>query len=131
MPTYIGILRKLPDSDYGVDFPDFPGCVTAGATLEEAQKFAIEALELHIEGLVEDGNDVPEPSSLDEVMENAAHRDGVTFLVRVAETRSRVVRVNVTFKEHVLERIDDYASKHRMTRAGFLEDAALKKLAEG
>jgi hypothetical protein len=29
MPSYIALLRKDPDSDYGVEFPDFPGWVTA------------------------------------------------------------------------------------------------------
>ncbi len=34
--SYIALLRKDEGSDYGVEFPDFPGCVTAGKTLEEA-----------------------------------------------------------------------------------------------
>jgi hypothetical protein len=33
MTSYIALLRKDVDSDYGVEFPDFPGCVTAGTTL--------------------------------------------------------------------------------------------------
>ena len=44
MSTYIALIRKDPDSDYGVDFPDFPGCVTAGSTLDEARSMADEAL---------------------------------------------------------------------------------------
>jgi predicted RNase H-like HicB family nuclease len=40
MASYIAVLHKDADSDYGVDFPDFPGCVTAGETLEEARKMA-------------------------------------------------------------------------------------------
>ena len=43
MATYIALLRKDPDSDYGVDFPDFPGCVTAGTDLDEASASAREA----------------------------------------------------------------------------------------
>ena len=46
MTAYIALLRKQPDSDFGVDFPDFPGCVTAGETLEEARVMAAEALAL-------------------------------------------------------------------------------------
>ena len=45
MTTYIGLLRKDPDSDFGVDFPDFPGCITAGTTIEEAVVMAREAAE--------------------------------------------------------------------------------------
>ncbi len=55
MAKYIAILCKDADSDFGVEFPDFPGCVTAGSTLDEAGRFAEEALRLHVEGMVEDG----------------------------------------------------------------------------
>jgi predicted RNase H-like HicB family nuclease len=44
MTTYIGLLRKEKCSDYGVDFPDFPGCITAGRTHDEACRMAAEAL---------------------------------------------------------------------------------------
>jgi predicted RNase H-like HicB family nuclease len=62
MPTYIALLRKDPASDFGVDFPDFPGCVTAGKTLEEARTMAAEALDLHVEGMQEDRDPIPEHS---------------------------------------------------------------------
>ena len=39
---YIALLRKDADSDFSVDFPDFPGCVTAGTSLEEARLLAAE-----------------------------------------------------------------------------------------
>jgi len=62
---YIAYLQKDKKSDYGVSFPDFPGCVTAGSTLEEARRMAVEALSVHIAGMVEDGDAIPEPSTLD------------------------------------------------------------------
>jgi predicted RNase H-like HicB family nuclease len=62
---YIAYLHKDRDSDFGVSFPDFPGCVTAGRTLEEARRMAVEALTLHIQGMVEDDEVVPAPSNLD------------------------------------------------------------------
>jgi predicted RNase H-like HicB family nuclease len=65
---YIALVHKDPDSDFGVSFPDFPGLVTAGRTLEEAKAMAEEALALHIAGMEEDGEDIPEPLSLDELM---------------------------------------------------------------
>jgi predicted RNase H-like HicB family nuclease len=42
-----------------VSFPDFPGCVTAGRTSEEARRRAAEALSFHIAGMVEDGEKIP------------------------------------------------------------------------
>ncbi len=37
VPDYIAVIHKNPESDYGVSFPDFPGCVTVGSSLEEAK----------------------------------------------------------------------------------------------
>ena len=51
-----------------MDFPDFPGCVSAGATLDEARHMAQEALELHVAGMIEGGDQLPFPSSLEAVM---------------------------------------------------------------
>ncbi|QIB26279.1 type II toxin-antitoxin system HicB family antitoxin [Caloranaerobacter azorensis] len=45
-----------------VEFPDIPGCITCGATTEEALKNAKEALELNLYGIEEDGEKIPEPS---------------------------------------------------------------------
>jgi predicted RNase H-like HicB family nuclease len=41
---YIAIIHKEPNSDFGVSFPDFAGCITAGRTLDEAKDMAAEAL---------------------------------------------------------------------------------------
>jgi len=55
MAAYIGIIHKDKDSDFGVSFPDFPGCATAGIDMNEAALMAKEALALHIDGMTEDG----------------------------------------------------------------------------
>jgi predicted RNase H-like HicB family nuclease len=47
---YVAYLHKEKASDFGVSFPDFPGCVTAGKTLEEARAMAVEALTMHMAG---------------------------------------------------------------------------------
>jgi predicted RNase H-like HicB family nuclease len=56
---YVAIIHKDPDSDFGVNFPDFPGCITAGRTLDEAKAFALEALTGHIGVMREAGNLCP------------------------------------------------------------------------
>ena len=83
MCSYIGLIHKDADSDFGVSFPDFPGVITAGTTLDDARAMAEEALALHIEGMVEDGEAVPEPSALEEVMSDPDNRSGVAILVAV------------------------------------------------
>lgn len=127
---YIGLIHKDADSDFGVSFPDLPGVVTAGTTLDDARAMAEEALALHIEGLVEDGEAVPEPSSLDDVMSDPNNRDGVAILVSVKNDQPKSVRVNVTLPEDVLAQIDEYAETHGFTRSGLLAQAAKKLIAD-
>ena len=109
MANYIAIIHKDRDSDYGVSFPDFPGCVTAGSDLDEARRQAQEALAFHIEGLQEDGAAIPEPSSLETIMEDDNNRAGVAVLVAGPDTDDKVLRVNVTLPEGLLRRIDAVA----------------------
>ena len=61
---YIATVYKEKDSDYGVQFYDFPGCISAGETIEESQTMATEALNGHIALMLEDGDSIPNPSSL-------------------------------------------------------------------
>jgi predicted RNase H-like HicB family nuclease len=128
MPPYIALLRKDPDSDYSVDFPDFPGCITAGRTLEEARRLAAEALRFHVDGMVEDGDPIPQPSDLDAVMADPHNRDAVAFLVPLAAPARKAVRVNVTLPEADLAAIDAYAERQGITRSGLLLQAAREKI---
>ncbi len=124
MATYIALLRKQKTSDYGVEFPDFPGCVTAGRTLEEAQEAAREALELHLEGMAAEGLEIGEPSALDAIFESDWATEGsIPFLVAPKAPETRVVRVNVTFKPAVLAALDSYAEDQHLTRSAALESA--------
>jgi predicted RNase H-like HicB family nuclease len=109
-----------------VDFPDFPGCVTAGVTIEEARQLAEEALQMHVEGMTEDGEGLPAPSNLDAIMADPANADAVAFLVTLAEAADRAVRINITLPERLLRRIDARARN----RSAFLARAAEKALSE-
>ena len=126
MTSYIALLRKDEASDYGVDFPDFPGCVSAGRTLDEARRMAAEALALHVEGMAEDGEAVPEPSDLDTVMAIPENREAVAFLVDVPTRPALAVRVNVMLPRDVLDAID----RATTNRSRFLAEAARAKLRE-
>ncbi len=122
---YIEIIHKDSDSDYGVSFPDFPGCITAGQTLDEAKDMALEALTGHIDVMHEAGLPVPDPSSLDEVMRQPDFQDGMAFLVTVNEP-GKTVRVNITLTKRQLQTIDQQARAHGMTRSAFLVNSGLK-----
>jgi len=70
---YVALIRKEPGTDYWVDVPDIPGCVSAGKTVEEAKANFQEVLALHLEGLKELGGTLSAPRSRDEVL--AAEED--------------------------------------------------------
>ena len=57
------------ESSFGAYVPDLPGCAAVGETREEVLRLIREAVEFHIEGLREDGEPVPEPSSSIEYIE--------------------------------------------------------------
>jgi predicted RNase H-like HicB family nuclease len=124
MRHYVGLIRKEAQSDYGVSFPDFDGVATAGTSLDDARAMAEEALALHIEGLRADGEPLPTPSSLEEIMRDAANRDAVAVLVAVRSEAPKAVRVNVTLPHDVLADIDRYATQKGLTRSAFLARAA-------
>jgi predicted RNase H-like HicB family nuclease len=122
---YIAYLHKDDRSDFGVSFPDFPGCVTAGRTLEEARRKAVEALSLHIAGMVADGERIPNPSTVDDVADDPAIKGAVAFLVPARSERT--VRVNVTARESQLERIDLLARSAGLNRSAYMVQAAMRQ----
>ena len=125
MANYIAIVHKEAQTDFGVSFPDFPGCITAGKDIDEAKDLAQEALTLHIHGILEDGEPLPAPSKLEEIMGDPDYADAVAYLVvSVPDAKPRTVRVNVTVPEMTLKQIDAAAKKRGMSRSSFLVHAA-------
>jgi predicted RNase H-like HicB family nuclease len=68
MKRYAIVIEKA-ESNYAAYVPDLPGCIATGATVEETERLLREAIELHVEGMREDGLPVPEPSSRVEYVE--------------------------------------------------------------
>ncbi|ADJ29347.1 type II toxin-antitoxin system HicB family antitoxin [Nitrosococcus watsonii] len=63
------VILEEGDSSYGAYVPDLPGCVAAGETREEALALIREAIEFHIEGLKQEGQPVPKPHSVSELVD--------------------------------------------------------------
>ena len=116
------VIQKDPDSDYGVTVPDLPGCFSAGRTIDEAIEMAREAIELHIEGILEEGQAIPRPGVIDNHQEDPAYAGGTWAIVTVdpSELRLATKRVNISMPERVLESVDRYAAQARETRSGLL-----------
>jgi predicted RNase H-like HicB family nuclease len=121
------VIHKDRNSDYGVAVPDLPGCFSAGETLAEAIENVREAIELHIEGLIDDGQ--PVSASDPEVHQsNPDYAGGIWHLVKVdpENLRGTAQRINITVPERVLERIDRAAQASGTSRSGYLVAAALR-----
>jgi predicted RNase H-like HicB family nuclease len=131
MPSYIAVIHKEPDSDYGVSFPDFPGCVTAGSTIDEAKDMAIEALTLHIKGMMEDGESLPQPSSLQNIRSSPEYLEALAFMViDVPGEKQKSVRINITMPSDILRQVDSFAKNHGLSRSSFLVQAVKKAIGE-
>ena len=111
---------------FGVIVPDLPGCFSAGDTFDEALDSVHEAIELHLEGLIEEGGDVPVPRAIAAHRANPDFADGVWAAVDIDVSRyeGKAEMINVTIPRRLLVKIDEYAKSHGSTRSGFLAEAA-------
>ena len=128
MRNYIAILHKDKDSDFGVSFPDFPGCITAGSSFDEAKEMAREVLPFHIEGLQADGEVIPEPMNLDDAMLHEFAEGSQAFFLVEVPIDDPIVRANITVPKGLLERIDRFAKEHHLSRSAFLTQAAQRAM---
>lgn len=115
---------------YGVTVPDLPGCFSAGDTFDEALASVVEAIDLHLEGITEEGGDIPVPRAIGEHRTNPDYADGVWAAVDVDVSRfdGRAEKINITVPRNLLVKIDTYAKAHGATRSGFLADAARRAM---
>ncbi|MGB7417281.1 MAG: type II toxin-antitoxin system HicB family antitoxin [Thermosynechococcaceae cyanobacterium] len=129
---YLIVIHKDADSDYGVTVPDLPGCFSAGDTFDEAIAAATEAVECHIEGLLIDGEDIPQPSSMEVHQQNKDYADGIWGVVDVdvLKLSGTKKRINITVPERVLSKIDAHAKQSGQSRSRFLIESALDSIRE-
>lgn len=108
---------------YSVFFPDLPGCVSAGQTVQQAVLNAEEALAGHLLVAAKHGDAIGEPSTLDALAADPDVDEVARILVR-AERPGKSVRLNITLDEALVAAIDQVAPN----RSGFLADAARREL---
>jgi len=124
MTQYIALLHKNGRKGYGVSFPDFPGCVSAGRNIEDALREAAEALALHVDGMREDGDKIPKPRTVEAIrgakQDWVELKDAILATVSLLPPPGKVLRVQVTIDERLLARIDAVTKN----RSAFLSQAA-------
>lgn len=120
-----------PDDGWDVIFPDFPGCISQGDSAQSAMENAAEALALHVDGMVAEGESLPDSSRVDQalpdwVLDNEMSNRIDAFLT--VEIPGRSTRINVTMDKALVDRLDAAASREGTTRSGFLAQAVREKL---
>lgn len=120
------VLHTDDGQRYGVTVPDLPGCFSAGDSMDEALENALEAIDMHVETLLEDDADLPTRQPISVHQANPDYADGVWAVVEVPVERyfGPAEKINITVPRVILSRIDDYAKRHGMSRSGFLVEAA-------
>ena len=131
---YVAFIHKDPDSCFGVSFPDIPGCISAGDTLDEAVANGAEALAGHIKWMEADGDPVPSPRSLDEIRDDDGleedREDAVLVAIPLVRDLGSTTRINVSLDLGLLEAIDSAARQRKQTRSAFIASAVRKELIE-
>ncbi|MBY6240648.1 type II toxin-antitoxin system HicB family antitoxin [Methylosinus sp. Sm6] len=117
---------------FGISFPDFPGCVSTGRTIDEAIAKGAQALALHVAGMAEDGEPLPQLRGVSQLRADPELADwfaDATVAAIEVELPRRAVRVNISIDEGLLERIDRAASAVGQSRSSFLAEAAKRHIA--
>ena len=127
---YPVVLHTDNGKSYGATVPDLLGCFSSGDTIDEALTSAVQAIDLHLEGLVESGYEIPRPGEIATRMADPWYVDGVWALVDVDTARfeGRATKINITLPKYVLARIDKYVQARNLTRSGFLAEAACQAM---
>ena len=128
---YVSFIHR-DEAGFGVSFPDFPGCVSVGDTVDDAVRHGSEALAFHVEGMVNDGEPLPAPRSIDAIKADpdlAGWRDGADIvLIPLLLDRGSSRRVNISLDSGLREAIDAEARQRQMTRSAFLATAARNEI---
>lgn len=123
---FIVVLHTDDGQRFGVTVPDLAGCYSAGDSLDDALDSVREAIDLHVETLIEDGAAIPLATSLAHHQGNPDYVGGVWAVVDVPVEKylGPAEKINITVPRLVLARIDEYAKRHGQSRSGFLVEAA-------
>lgn len=126
MRYYVALIHKDKDSAFGVSFPDFPGCVTGGETIEEAIERAADILAAHVAGMREDGDPIPEPRSVEHIRKGRDEwvdfTDATVAMVPLLDRTGKPKAVNVSLDTGFLQSVDRYAEAIGSTRSAVLTE---------
>lgn len=109
---------------YNATFYDFPGCVSAGDTLNETIQNAKIALQFHIDGMLEDNEKIPNPTPLETLIKKDKAHLRVVVEVNIIKLKKK--RIDITLDENLIRMIDTISNN----RSEFVSDAVSSYMKE-
>jgi predicted RNase H-like HicB family nuclease len=129
----IAIAKGDANTAHGIFIPDIKGCFSAADNYQDVLDNAVEAIELHLEGLVEDGEDIPLPSDMSQYIDDPEYVGMVWALAPVDVNRylGKTEKINVTLPSRLVYMIDEKVAGNKVrykSRSAFLAQLAEKDL---
>lgn len=125
------VLHTDDGRHFGVSVPDMPGCISSGDSVEDALASVMEAIDLHFEGMAEEGFELPAPSTYERLKDDPDYADGIWAFIDVDMNRyeGKSEKINITMPRNLIFRIDNLVKEGvAPSRSGFLADAARRLL---
>ena len=114
---------------FGVVVPDFPGCFSAGDTLDEAMAAAAEAAAAWVDAALDAGQAIPPPSSVETIRQSPDYAGWIFGIITLdpALLDDTTERVNITLPRRVLKRLDAAARAAGESRSGYIANLTLEE----
>jgi predicted RNase H-like HicB family nuclease len=125
---YVALAHKEKGTAWGILFPDFPGCISAGDTFDRAMAGATEALAGHIAVMREYGDAVPGPRSLEVIRASRKFENelkgAIVAMVPLLPQTHQPVTISVSIDKALLDALDQHAEGSGRTRSALLAEGA-------
>jgi predicted RNase H-like HicB family nuclease len=125
MRFYTAIIEKAKDG-YGMFFPDMPGCISFGKTVEQAAANAYSAAQAHVALSREYGDPIAKPRPTDAIPAGKGVKEKARLLIPV-EMSDEPVRVNISLPGAALEALDRTAKELSLSRSGAIAYLAMQR----
>ena len=120
--VYPAVFYDDPDG-ISIEFPDLPGCLPCAHSMEDAFQNAKEALQLHLYGMEEDGEAIPEPSRISAITPIDANGSVAMIEAWMPPFREKMLNKSTTKTVTIPRWLDILARKEKVNYSHLLQDS--------